>query len=319
MTNPEATSEATSAATSAAEIIKPTIEAAIPEPTPTEKIEPTEAIVETAVPDPTRTTEPEPTETSIPIPTETPIPLPELGLLSTISREKDNQFMFYVPAGSFQMGASASDTSAEGDESPLHEVTLAAFWIDTSEVTNQQYQICIDEGPCRPVASAGQQANENNYPRVNVTWEDALTYCEWVDRDGTLPTEAQWEYAARGTDARIYPWGNEAPTCQRANYGDCNNYRPKPVESSPRGASWSGALDMSGNVYEWVSDWYSADFYKNSPVDQPINMTPSHAKVRRGGSYFHQSTQIRATNRDSLPPEKSAGHTGFRCVVNITD
>ncbi len=329
-----------SSPTSVAEIIKPTIEEDTPEPKPTDIVEPTEAIIETAVPEPTHTTEPAPTAvieqtdiptsvptetplptdtpipTETPLPTDTPTPLIELGLLSTSSRDQDNQRMFYVPAGSFQMGASSSDKSAEGDEYPRHEITLKAFWIDESEVTNQQYQICVDEGVCNQVASAGQLASTDNYPRVNVTWNDALTYCNWVG--ATLPTEAQWEYAARGTDGRIYPWGNDAPTCQKANYAGCVNYA-QPVKSSPNGASWSGALDMSGNVYEWVSDWYNYNYYQNSPANQPLNAITANAKVRRGGSYFHSNNQVRATNRDSLPPTNASSNTGFRCVVNIID
>lgn len=214
------------------------------------------------------------------------------------------------------MGASPLDNTAEGDEYPPHEVTLGAFWIDQTEITNQQYQICVDDGVCDPAASAGQLASADNYPRVNATWTDALTYCEWTG--ATLPTEAQWEFAARGTDGRIYPWGNDAPTCQKANYGGCINY-PQPVESYPSGSSYSGTLDMSGNVYEWVSDWYSYNYYQNSPTNQPVNGITTNAKVRRGGSYFHSNNQIRATNRDSLPPTSSSSNTGFRCVVNITD
>jgi formylglycine-generating enzyme required for sulfatase activity len=156
--------------------------------------------------------------------------------------------MAFVPGGTFQMGSEEEDALANDDEFPRHSVTLDSFWIDQTEVTNAQYALCVAEGECEESAYADDSRyNGDDYPVVGVSWYDANDYCTWAD--ARLPTEAEWEYAARGEEGYIYPWGNDAPTCEFAQFYGC----PKdtiPVGSLTDGASWVGAMDMAGNAWE---------------------------------------------------------------------
>jgi eukaryotic-like serine/threonine-protein kinase len=234
------------------------------------------------------------------------------GSLQT--RTTDGMTMVYVPGGTFKMG---SETGA--DEQPVHDVTLDAFWIDRTEVTNAQYAVCVAAQKCaepaiKSSATRGSYYDEPqfaSYPRLFVTWDEAHRYCEWAG--GQLPTEAQWEYAARGPDARVYPWGNKPPTDQLLNY-QRNVRDTTAVDSYPAGASWVGALDMTGNAWEWVIDWYAAS-YADSAQLNPAGPASGTTKVLRGGSWHNTDDYARSAFRGNLDPNTRYDDLGFRCVM----
>jgi len=237
--------------------------------------------------------------------------------ISTMLREKDGMEMVYVPAGNFTMGS-----EQYSNEEPVHEVFLDAYWIDKYEVTNGQYEQCVAAGACSQPQSmksdnrSSYYENEEyeNYPVVYTDWNDAVSYCEWAG--GGLPTEAQWEKAARGTDERMYPWGNETPTCSLVNYGGCAGDTSE-VGSYPTGASPYGALDMAGNVWEWVADWYDSGYYSNSPAENPSGPTSGTYRVLRGGSWDSNDNFVRSANRNWDYPSYAGYVVGFRCVRTI--
>ena len=222
----------------------------------------------------------------------------------------------------------AIDPYAYEEEQPQHEVTLDGFWIDRTEVTNEQYALCVQEGSCDASALADDSAyNDDTQPVVGVSWFDAEDYCTWAG--GQLPTEAQWEYAARGNDGRLYPWGNEFDG-QKVNFCDTNctynswkddNYNDgyaftAPVGSYPAGDSWVGALDMAGNVWEWLADWYNRDYYDNSPDINPVGPESGDFKVLRGGSWADTAAVVRSAYRFSSGlPTSRVGPIGFRCAA----
>jgi iron(II)-dependent oxidoreductase len=162
------------------------------------------------------------------------------------------------------------DEVEPSDHSPSHTVTEDSYWIFRAEVTNRMYRACVELGVCtEPVQSPWYtDAGYENAPVSGVTWDQAKGYCEWIG--GRLPTEAEWELAARGTDARPYPWGEDEPTCNLLNFKDClDPSEPNGVGSYPLGVSPFKMADMAGNVSEWVSDWYAEDYYANSPANDP--------------------------------------------------
>jgi formylglycine-generating enzyme required for sulfatase activity len=210
------------------------------------------------------------------------------------------------------MGSADSNNQANPDEKPQHRVYLDAFWIDRTEVTNAMYRLCVQAGLCRAPSDTTYYADTQfgNYPVVNVSWNDTQTYCRWAGRQ--LPTQAQWEKAARGTDGRTYPWG-EGLACDKANYKDCNVGHPVDVGSYPDGASPFGALDMAGNIFEWVADWYSESYYSGSPPSNPQGPDSGQYRVIRGGSWLNVPQDVRAANLGRLTPDKRYGNLGFRC------
>ncbi len=228
--------------------------------------------------------------------------------------------MVTVPAGLFRMGCSGSDSSCAGDEKPVHEVFLDAFSIDKTEVTVDAYAACVSAGKCsNPTTGVycnWEVSGRGDHPINCVDWSQAVAYCAWAG--GRLPTEAEWERAARGTDGRVYPWGNEKATCQRAvmyDGGDgCGKDRTFPVGSKPRGASPSGALDMAGNVWEWVSDRYDSNYYKSSPSRNPRGPSSGSFRVKRGGSFDYVASLVRAGYRSYDAPSRRGGYLGFRCA-----
>jgi formylglycine-generating enzyme required for sulfatase activity len=223
--------------------------------------------------------------------------------------------LVYVPAGEFTMG-----TNEEGDEEPVHTVYLDGYYIDKYEVSNAQYQRCVEAGACEQSGCRNESAySAPDWPVVCVDWNQAKAYCQWAG--ARLPTEAEWEKAARGTDARTYPWGNEAPDCSRANYcpgwpGKCCVGGTSRVGDYASGASPYGALDMAGNVWEWTADWYASDYYSRSPANNPQGPDSGQRRVLRGGSWSYQFADIRAVHRYHLDPSASGHPIGFRCVVS---
>ncbi len=228
-----------------------------------------------------------------------------LGLLNpqtgTVQRRgSDNAEMVYVPAGEFRMGSVANEQAGD-DEKPQHTVVLDAFWIDRHEVTNAQYSQCVATENCRaPDERASTTrgayygiAEFDNYPVITVSWDDAYTYCEWAGK--RLPTEAEWEKAARRTDGRVYPWGNEFDQ-SRLNSSEVSGDTSE-VGAYPNGASPYGAFDMAGNVWEWVADWYDANYYANSPRVNPQGPTLGERRTRRGGSWVDNPSAVRAPGR----------------------
>ena len=240
------------------------------------------------------------------------------GIIQQTS-EKDGMEMVYVPAGSFTMGSNSSE--ADTDEIPEHEVYLDAFWIDKYEVTNSQYAQCMAAGACAaPIITKSYtrtsyygNSEYDKYPVIYVSWYEAQAYCQWAGRQ--LPTEAQWEKAARGTDGRIYPWGNEDPTSNLLNFngfvGDTTA-----VGSYPNGMSPYGAMDMAGNVYEWVNDWGSRSYYSVSPANNPTGPTSGTSKVTRGGCWYNLGSSLRTSSRYGNGPGFRLDHFGFRCAMD---
>lgn len=258
--------------------------------------------------------------------------------------------MVLVPAGSFEMGGTAEaalaaceelyiDGDCAGDwyqaEGPVHVVKLDRFYIDQLEVTNARYAACVAKGVCRPPSQPGSLTRSDyyanpqyaDYPVVWVTWEDAQTYCSW--RGGRLPTEAEWEKAARGIDGRIYPWGNlfdgsRVNSCDKnciypwANGAFDDGYADTaPAGSILSGASPYGVLDMAGNVGEWVADFFAPDYYSRSPFENPPGPAASESsdesRVVRGGSFHASGNSVRTTARHLSEP--TGAYIGFRCAA----
>jgi formylglycine-generating enzyme required for sulfatase activity len=236
--------------------------------------------------------------------------------------------MVYVPAGSFEMGSIRGDD----DEKPMHTVVLDGFWIDQTEVTISQYEACVAAGTCKPRVSNWTGTDSirycdktpNDHPAMCVTWYQAEIYCRWVGV--RLPTEAEWEYAARGPAGNVFPWGDEF-NGTRLNYCDVNCERHwadqtfndgfaeiAPVGSYPGGGSWCGALDMAGNVWEWVADWYADDYYDRSPSLNPPGPPSGEFRVMRSGAWGFDPFYVRSANRDTLLPPNTYNQVGFRCA-----
>lgn len=255
--------------------------------------------------------------------------IPHLG--ATWVRPADGAVMVYVPPGEFQMGSGETETEAllsqcekntkicdsrlYEAESPRHTVALDGFWIDQTEVTNAQFAIYLnalgnwreggraviqlDHGYCQIAEADGRYSVSNNaanHPVVMVSWYGADAYCRWAG--GRLPTEAEWEYAARGPEGYRYPWGNDPPTAKLARF-ELGSVAP--VKNYPDGASWCGAFDMAGNVWEWTADWFGS--YPAEPQLNPTGPVSGTVRVQRGGGWHSPWQEIRSTFRqhDTAP------------------
>lgn len=270
-------------------------------------------------------TAPLPTATPAQQPTMTPTQLPNQRTA------QDGMVQLLVPAGDFLMG-SAGDLDADEDEQPQRTIFLDAFWVDQTEITNRMYAACVAAGACTTPAQISSNSRADyyedpayaGYPVVHVSRQAAAVYCQWAGR--RLPSEAEWEKAARGSDGRIFPWGNALGDF-RANFCDrscafnwaavaINDSQQElgPVGSYPQGASPFGALDMVGNAYEWVLDEYDAFYYAGMPASNPVNPPTSNEAVIRGGSWFDRSAFIRAANRVNVEATLAGDNVGFRCV-----
>ena len=247
-----------------------------------------------------------------------PPPLLQAGTLE--QRGADNAPMVFVPAGNFLMGSVDKDSAAQDNEKPQHAVHLDAFWMDQHEVTNAQYAQCVSAGSCQPPSSTASDsrafyygnAQFDNYPVIWVSWNDAQNYCAWASKQ--LPTEAQWEKAARGTDGRIYPWGNEFDP-GRLNV-NAETKDTMPVGAYPKGASPYGAVDMAGTVFEWAADWFETGYYTNSPRTNPRGPDSGEVRVLRGGAWRNQG-DVRTASRTRESPEYRDYYIGFRCVQSV--
>ena len=270
------------------------------------------------------------------------------NVIDSWTRPADEMEMVYVPAGEFEMGIGEEEAEfvlelCQGsvsecdewwfeDELPAHTVTLDAFWIDRTEVTAEQFRRCVEAGACEPPADAGSGGPSTTTvetagagePVVFVSWHQAQAYCTWAG--ARLPTEAEWEYVARGPESRRYPWGDEFDG-SRLSYCDAgcalewadgavsDGYAgPAPAGSFPTGASWCGALDMAGNVWEWVADWYDEEYYGESPAENPPGPSSGRSRVLRGGSWVDAPYNLRSSSRMGPPPEITLEIAGFRCA-----
>lgn len=286
---------------------------------------------------PTPTTTPAPpTSTPEPTPTSTNTQIP----YETMNNEVDGAEMVLIPEGEFTMGAynGESPIAFWGAEGPAHKVYLDAYWMYRTEVTNRMYSSCVEAKACpRPEKNSTDAYPEYytdekyaDYPVVHVTWTAAQAYCVWAG--GRLPTEAQWEKAARGDDQRFFPWGNERPENNRANYCDVNcivgerdpnvddGYRETaPVGSFPEGASYYGILDMSGNAYEWVWDWFEALYYEHSAYENPVGPASGATRIVRGGSWYTTDEALQTVVRNYYKPTRALNYLGFRCATEASE
>ena len=248
----------------------------------------------------------------------------------------ETQGMALIPAGEFLMGS--KEGKGDKDEHPQHRVYLPAYYIDKYEVTNgQYYQFWLADGGEKSKhtpASYGSaysigdwpevEKTKPNYPVVGVSWFDAQAYCQWAKK--RLPTEAEWEKAARGTDGRTWPWGNDF----NKNIDDKNKHSNRwdgddgydntiaPVGAYPTGVSAYGIYDMAGNVWEWVVDWYDKDYYGKSPQNNPKGPDRGKLRVVRGGSWRNRENIQRCANRYYCYPGIWGNTLGFRCVKDVS-
>jgi formylglycine-generating enzyme len=263
-----------------------------------------------------------------PTPTIEPV-VPEAPTIGSTISWFDTSTLVYVPGGEFVMGA---DEPKEEDFNPAHPVSLNGFWIYSTKVTNEMYNLCVSLGQCTPVVMALEKPYSTyafsvfligssdlndpvskDLPVTNVTWNQADTYCKWAG--GRLPTEAEWEKTARGTKVQAYPWGDEPASCNFLNFKECSGFLSS-VLDHPEGISDYKALDMAGNAYEWVNDWFSKDYYTHSPIDNPTGPDTGTLRSIRGSSFDTGPKSVFSARRSSLKPDQSKIDVGFRCVVD---
>lgn len=213
------------------------------------------------------------------------------------------------------------------NEQPRHRVWVDTFYMDKYEVTVGEYDAFLRNTGHRSLPQdVSTYAPTSNHAVVKVSWDDAAAYCQWAEK--RLPTEAEWEKAARGEDGRTYPWGNTALTGSRANYCDvtCSSAwkdsaandgytYTAPVGSYADGQSPYGIYDLAGNVGEWVQDWYETEYYRQSADRNPVNENPSSFRVLRGGSWYLWSVNLRTAHRSRYRPDGRLHNVGFRCVL----
>jgi formylglycine-generating enzyme required for sulfatase activity len=245
----------------------------------------------------------------------------------TLISNIDGMQLVYIPTGKFNMGS----TSGNPDQAPIHPIQLDGYWLDRTEITNIMFANFLNtvgnklEGganwlnPLDPFVWDFEKdgiwqtyLGRENYPIVGVSWYGANAYCQWAGR--RLPTEAQWEYAARDVDGRRFPWGNDSLSCDRARFSGCGN-TPVEVGSLPLGSSPSGVFDLAGNVAEWVSDRYAADYYQHSPSLNPTGPINGYYRVIRGGYWGSAYIALQTAHRDWAGADQRDASVGFRCAL----
>jgi formylglycine-generating enzyme required for sulfatase activity len=260
-----------------------------------------------------------------------PAPTPESKALPSPRGAREVQEgMVRVPAGEFLRGSEEVEVAR-----PVRVVRLGEFWIDQTEVTVARFRACVEAGACAPPDPANPNCGgdfvvlnnwsqqRDDHPINCVSWTQADAYCRWAGK--RLPTEAEWEFAARGPEARPYPWGAQPPTCELAVVNEgrgsgCGQRSTWPVGSKPQGQSFCGAYDMAGNVAEWVADWYDPTAYGVAPLDNPQGPAQGSERVARGGTYVSVAAappafaQLRATSRSHGRPDDASVTLGLRCA-----
>ena len=227
--------------------------------------------------------------------------------------ESTTSTMVGIPGGGFQRGSRPGDPGHRPEQAPVRTVDVAPFFIDRTPVTAAQFQRFLEAtGHRRPPGwstfNDPQQAPHR--PVVYVNWHEARAYARWCGKQ--LPTEAQWEKAARGPDRRPYPWGDAPPDSRRAWYGERSE--PRPVATLPDGTSPYGVLGMAGNVFEWVADWFDPDYYQRAPNTAPQGPPTGSRRVLRGGSYAHPAFALHCATRGRYRPDARRANHSFRCV-----
>lgn len=249
------------------------------------------------------------------------IAMPILAATASTSTDvvgDDGAPMVRVPAGEFLMG---TDVGEHEDEKPLHRVSLSAFLIDTYEVTVSRYAKFLEAEDHDPpfLWAQAKAADHKDRPVIGVDWYEASAYCRWAHK--RLPTEAEWEKAARGTEGRIYPWGNTAPTPAHAQYGDRTGKgygSLARVGTHVAGKSPYGVHDLAGNAWEWVADRYEATYYQSHETQDPKGPSTGPLRVLRGGSWNSDASILRAANRSGHVPSAKRSDFGFRCARNVS-
>ena len=249
------------------------------------------------------------------------------GCSATCKKEATWGFVA-IAASEFWMGCNEQlDTKCQAQEKPYHKVKLSGYFIGKTEVTVAEYKKCVQAGVCNP--AIGQPTYDQNKPQQQCTynwtglesypvncapWSDADAYCKWIG--GRLPTEAEWEHAARGTDGRLFPWGN---TADQQNYYKSDGSRPDPVGTHPKDVSPYGVLDMAGSVQELVQDYYDQAYYQSSPSQDPTGPSTGNYRTARGGQWNADIFTARTSNRSVASSlwgnNTSNPQQGFRCVI----
>jgi iron(II)-dependent oxidoreductase len=266
-----------------------------------------------------------------------------IGLLKMWEKEKYKEYvseiesdMILIEAGGFLRGSSEEEIKQLinkypdwryewfNDEIPQEKIYIDSFYISRFEITNKQYERFLMDNPNykKPDYWNEENFNASNQPVVGVSWYDAVAFCNWLSektqKNYRLPTEAEWEKAARGADARIFPWGNAEPDIQKANFMEQYG-KTISVKKLPAGASFFGVMHMAGNVWEWCSDWYDETYYKKfSGRYNPTGSLKGYLKVVRGGSWMDNAFYLRCASRYQYSPEIKRNNIGFR-IVRIPD
>ncbi|MCW5800366.1 MAG: formylglycine-generating enzyme family protein [Nitrospira sp.] len=205
----------------------------------------------------------------------------------------------------------------QNDEQPVHRVSVKAFYLETQEVTVWRYaEFLVSQKTDPPFKwNEATSGSHQNKPVVGVNWYDARDYCRWVGR--RLPTEAEWELAARGTEGRMYPWGDAHPTRGYANAGHTKWHGYDTLTNVGQfelGKTPNGVYDLAGNLWEWVADWYDATYYQFSPRDNPSGPSAGPLRALRGGAWNNDAKSIRSANRAGYAPDARRNDVGFRCA-----
>jgi len=244
------------------------------------------------------------------VPPKAAMPQPPMEIVG-----KDGAPMVLIPVGEFTMGSDKGDD----DEQPIHKVFLDSFYLDKFEVTNGRFAKFVEAIQSEtPWGFADKETPvlRPDQPVRWVNWMDAIGYCLWVGK--RLPTEAEWEKAARGTDGRAYPWGNDPPTPAHAVFGlKEGSDTVSVIGNRDKGKSPYGVHDLAGNLYEWTTDWYDEEFYSKNPAINPRGPAEGTAKVQRGGSYINGAYRLRSSFRTKGDPTEHDPNVGFRCAQDV--